>query len=66
MFDLSYRVDSFITLAFGMALIAASYYVLTFLLPEKWVEYAESRLQPLGYLIVAILWYFVWFDPFDF
>ena len=66
MFGLPYRFDSFLTLVIGAALITASYTILTFLLPEKLMDYIENRGQPLGYLIVAVLFYFVWFDPFNF
>jgi hypothetical protein len=66
MFGLPYRFDSLLTLVIGVAIITASYTVLTFMLPQKLVEFIENRGRPLGYLIVAVLFYFVWFDPFNF
>ena len=39
---------------------------LTFVLPDTLIRFIESRGEPLGYVLVVTLLYFIWFDPFNF
>lgn len=50
----------------NMTIIAAFHTTLTFVLPDTLIRYRESRGEPLGYILVVTLLYFIWFDPFNF
>ena len=50
----------------NMTIIAAFHTTLTNVLPDTLIRFIESRAEPLGYILVVTLLYFIWFDPFNF
>ena len=50
----------------NMTIITAFHTTLTFVLPDTLIRFIESRGEPLGYILVVTLLYFIWFDPFNF